>query len=317
MTRYAIGLGSNVGDRWRHLVDAIAELDRRLGGVKVSGLYESEPVGGPDQAPYLNAVAVVDADLEPHDLLDVLQEVERAHGRERSVKWGPRTLDLDIVASDGSPIASPRLTVPHPRADEREFVLRPLSDVWPDALVADRLEAAAALGAVAGQGVDLLARRWIPPVPRWPAYALLGVQLTLILVVAIAFAYDGSLPEGDVTVVPVAGAGIAFIGMVLAFVASRRLGGAMTASPLPTEECELVMSGPYRYARHPIYGGVSMFMIGTALVLDSVIGFFLAVLLIPFFLLKAGYEERHLRMRFADYLGYKQTVTRRLIPFVM
>lgn len=317
MTRYAIGLGSNLGDRHDHLVEACAEIGRRLGEFETSALYETEPVGGPDQDPYLNAVVVVMTDLTPLEVLDVLQEIERSRGRERQVRWGPRTLDLDLIASDGQVSPTSRLTIPHPRAAEREFVLRPLADVWPEAPVAPGLDATTALAALGDQGVDRLVREWLPPLSRWPSRALLTGQFFLVLAVAIALAFDGSLPEGEVTVARVIGAMVAFVGLILAFIASRRLGSALTAGPIPNSEGELVTSGPYRFARHPIYGGLSLFLMGTALLVDSVSGFFVALLLVPYFMFKAAYEERHLRLRYPGYLAYKLTVPRWLIPFVV
>lgn len=162
MTRYAIGLGSNLGDRLAHLSDALQAIERRLGPVDVSSLYETDPVGGPEQAPFLNAVAVVDTEMTPDEVLDVLQGIERSQGRERSVRWGPRTLDLDVVA--GPPVATERLTVPHPRAAEREFVLRPLAEVWPEAVVDVGLTAMQALAEVDGQGVELVGSDWRPQI---------------------------------------------------------------------------------------------------------------------------------------------------------
>ncbi len=317
MTRYAIGVGSNVGDRHRNLLEACAELERHLGELMVSGIYETEPVGGPDQDPYLNAVVVAEADLPPQQLLDVIQEIEKAHGRERTVEWGPRTLDLDIVASDGRPVSTSRLEVPHPRAIEREFVLRPLVDVWPEAPVSSDLEAKSALAVVGDQGVDLLSRRWIPQAPRWPALLLLGAQFTLILAVALALVYDGTIPDRGMNVAQAAGVVVAIVGAGLAFAASRRLGTALRASPLPRQDAALVTDGPYRYARHPIYGGLILFFVGTSLALDSVAGLIATMLLVPLFLLKAAYEERHLRMRYAGYLEYRRRVGRRLIPYLI
>lgn len=315
MTRYAIGLGSNLGDRLQHLIDAYAELGDRFEVTAVSPIYETAPVGGPDQDPYLNALALVETDAEPLEVLEACQAIEAHHGRERKIRWGPRTLDLDVVAADIS-YRDDRLSIPHPRAAQRLFVLRPLSDVWPEAAVGEGLNAAQALGRVGGQIVDRLASEWIPPVSRWKSVALLTGQFALVIAVAVALAYDGTLPDGEVTVGRVVGAMMAFGGVILAFIASRRL-GIPTASPIPRPDAELVMSGPYRFARHPIYGGLSLFMMGTALVLDSLVGFAVAAALIPYFLLKARYEERQLRMRFSSYLTYTQTVHRRLIPFVV
>ena len=161
MTRFAIALGSNEGARLDHLRRAVAELEG-LGSVEaVSGVYETDPVGGPAQDPFLNAVAVLDTLSEPQDLLESLHQIEAAHDRAREVRWGPRTLDLDIVTSDGSPIRTPDLEIPHPRAADRLFVLEPLCDVWPEAMVGVGLTAASARALVSDQGVALLAAIWL------------------------------------------------------------------------------------------------------------------------------------------------------------
>lgn len=317
MTRYAIGLGSNVGDRQQHLVAAVSALSEQFGDATVSPVYETEPVGGPEQDPFLNAVVEVEDDRGPLYVLDVCQEIEHARGRVRNERWGPRTLDLDILVSDAQPYRDERLTIPHPRVSEREFVLRPLCDVWPEVEVASGLSATEALHLVDDQGVDYLTDDWIPPVSHWKANALLAGQFAILVGVALALAYDGTLPEGDVTAGRVLGGAVAFVGIILAFVASRRLRGSMTASPMPRPDAELVIAGPYRFARHPIYGGLSLFLMGTALVLDSLAGFLVAATLIPYFIFKARYEERQLRLKFAGYLLYKQTVHRWLIPFVI
>lgn len=315
MTRYAIGLGSNLGDRLSHLIGGYEEIEGE--NKTVSSLYETEAVGGPEQDPFLNAVLVVDSERGPVEMLDHLQEIEQRHGRERKVRWGPRTLDLDLVAADTGSLATGRLTVPHPRAAEREFVLRPLADVWPDAPVGDGMTAEEALRDVADQGVDWLTRDWVPPVSEWRAPALVAGQFVLFLAVAAAIAYDGTLPEGQVTVLRVLGAVLAFAGLIVAFVSSRRLGPAMTASPIPKEGGSLIIAGPYRFARHPIYGGVTLTLLGTAVFLDSLVGSIFAALLIPYFWMKSSYEERQLRIRFAGYRAYQQVVHRRLIPFVI
>ncbi len=160
MTRFAIALGSNQGARANHMRQAVAGM-RALGTIEaISGLYETEPVGGPAQDPFLNAVVILDTDLAAAKLLDSLQQIETAHDRVRTVRWGPRTLDLDIVAVDDQVIDTPDLKVPHPRAAQRLFVLQPLCDVWPAAMVGDGLTAAAALATVSGQAVELVAADW-------------------------------------------------------------------------------------------------------------------------------------------------------------
>lgn len=316
MTRYALGLGSNLGDRRQHLVDAVRRL-AAVGELAVSPIYETEPVGGPDQGPFLNAVVVLDSDLDAEEILELCQAVEESHGRQREQRWGPRTLDLDIIATDGPPYRSERLTIPHPRAAEREFVLRPLSDVWPEAPVGEDVTASQALQDVSGQGVDYLASDWVPPVSRWKANALLAGQFGIFLAVASTLAYDGRIPEGGVAPARIGGGVVALAGATLALVAVRRLGTSMAASPIPRAGGELVIVGPYRYARHPIYGGLCLFFMGSALAFGSLLGLLVAATLVPYFLLKARYEERQLRIRYAGYRAYMQAVRRRLIPFVV
>lgn len=139
-TRAAIGLGSNLGDRLAALqgaVDALAAApDVRL--VAVSGIFETAPVGGPEQDDFLNAVALVETSREPLELLDLCQSIEETWARTRDIRWGPRTLDVDILAIDEIRSDDPRLTLPHPRAHERAFVCVPWASVDPDASIAGR-----------------------------------------------------------------------------------------------------------------------------------------------------------------------------------
>jgi 2-amino-4-hydroxy-6-hydroxymethyldihydropteridine diphosphokinase len=161
MTRYAIGLGSNLGDRRQHLTQAVREMGH-LGAIEaVSGLYESAPVGGPEQGPFLNAVVLLDSALAPHHLLASLQEIETLLGRERSTRWGPRTIDLDVITMDRPGIVDQTLQIPHPRSGERRFVLDPLNDVWPDAIVSEGVAAAIALEGVIDQECELIAPIWL------------------------------------------------------------------------------------------------------------------------------------------------------------
>lgn len=317
MTRYAIGLGSNLGDRLEHLASAVSKISEIGGDWTVSSLYETEPVGGPEQDPFLNAVMVIDTDLGPRALLDRLQDIEQLHGRERKTKWGPRTLDLDIVSSDGGRHRDERLTVPHPRAAERAFVLAPLAEVWPDAPVGETISASEALGSIGTKGVDRLSSAWVPPVSPTVPRALVAAQFVMFIAAALALAADGRLPEGEVTVFGVIGAILAMAGLILAFISSRRLGPSVTPSPVPRKDAQMVMSGPYRYARHPIYGGIFLVLLGTALFLDSVLGVVAAVVAFVFFWAKSSFEERQLRMRFAGYKRYREVVHRRMVPFVI
>jgi 2-amino-4-hydroxy-6-hydroxymethyldihydropteridine diphosphokinase len=137
MMRAAVGLGSNLGDRRAHLQKAFQGL-RELGKVvAMSSLYETEPLGGPEQGPYLNAVVLLDTELTPSELLEGLLGLERATGRERRERWGPRTLDLDILLYGEEELDQPGLTVPHPALADRRFVVEPLLEVWPEARMPD------------------------------------------------------------------------------------------------------------------------------------------------------------------------------------
>jgi len=131
--RAHLGLGSNLGDRLGFLQGAVNGLAATPGiaVVAVSGVYETAPVGGPRQGPYLNAVVALDTDLRATELLGVAQHLEAAAGRRRAERWGPRSLDVDVLLVGDERITSERLTVPHPRLFERGFVLAPLADVAP------------------------------------------------------------------------------------------------------------------------------------------------------------------------------------------
>lgn len=137
MTRAILSLGSNLGDRYAHLRSAVKMLGESV--VLISGVYETPPWGDAEQPPYLNAVVfVVDPDAAPIDWLERARAGEAAAGRVRDPdrRFGPRTLDIDVIAvwqADGTPVISdePELTLPHPRAHERAFVLKPWLDLQP------------------------------------------------------------------------------------------------------------------------------------------------------------------------------------------
>jgi len=130
--RAYLGLGSNLGDRLRYLRDAVATLSE-VGRTRVSSVYETAPVGGPeDQGPYLNLAVELRTDRTPRDLLGVCHRLEAAAGRVRDVRWGPRTLDVDVLWVEGATVAEPDLEVPHPRMWERRFVMAPLHELAPD-----------------------------------------------------------------------------------------------------------------------------------------------------------------------------------------
>lgn len=136
----AVGLGSNLGPREALIEEALARLAEHLGRpVRRSSVIETPALLHPDDPaeshpPFLNAVALFASDLAPARILSRLQEVERAMGRDRSgeLPWRPRRIDLDLLAVGGEIVDGPGLRLPHPRMPERDFVLRPLAEVWPD-----------------------------------------------------------------------------------------------------------------------------------------------------------------------------------------
>jgi 2-amino-4-hydroxy-6-hydroxymethyldihydropteridine diphosphokinase len=148
-----LALGSNIGDRLDNLQRAIDVLDSDgLIATAVSGVFETSAVGGPPQADYLNAVLLAQSSLPGREILARCAEAESAAGRVRTVRWGPRTLDVDIIICGEEQSADEALTLPHPRAHERAFVLAPWLDVQPAAVlpgwgpVADLLASASLAG---------------------------------------------------------------------------------------------------------------------------------------------------------------------------
>jgi 2-amino-4-hydroxy-6-hydroxymethyldihydropteridine diphosphokinase len=134
MARAFIGIGSNLGDRAGHARAATEQMaalpNTRL--VRMSVLIETEPVGPAGQGKFLNGAAELDTDVGPLDLLHALQRIEDGLGRVRTVRWGPRTIDLDILLYDDRVIETPELRVPHPEMAAREFVLAPLAEIAAD-----------------------------------------------------------------------------------------------------------------------------------------------------------------------------------------
>jgi 2-amino-4-hydroxy-6-hydroxymethyldihydropteridine diphosphokinase len=147
-----LSLGSNLGDRLAHLAQAV----RRLPGlVAVSGVYETVPQGKTDQPDFLNLAAAVESADDPMGLLRRCQEIEQELGRVRGERWGPRTVDIDLVLWGRAPIDLPALTVPHPRLAERAFVLIPVLELDPGAALPDGTSLASLLAALPDQGVRL------------------------------------------------------------------------------------------------------------------------------------------------------------------
>lgn len=133
-----IALGSNLGDRESHIQSALKEMATFLTIERVSTLIETEPVGGPSQGDYLNAVVLGECELEAEELLKKLMEIEKNLGRVREEINGPRTIDLDIISMGDLVIQSENLSLPHPRAHLRRFVLEPWLEVDPEAQLVGR-----------------------------------------------------------------------------------------------------------------------------------------------------------------------------------
>jgi len=137
MIQVYIGIGSNLDHPIEQVQRAIANLQHipNTRYLKSSALYRSEPMGPSDQPDYINAVSLLETDLLPLALLDVLQSIEASQGRVRKERWGPRTLDLDILLYGEKTIKDDRLTVPHPGLHERSFVLYPLQEINPELVI--------------------------------------------------------------------------------------------------------------------------------------------------------------------------------------
>ena len=154
-----IGLGANLGDPRAQVERAFVELAKmpRSALVARSSLWRTAPLGYADQPEFVNAVARIETDLSADALLDQLQEVEAAHGRERSFPNAPRTLDLDLLLYGSEARVTPRLTLPHPRMHERAFVLEPLLEIAPDAEIPGHGSARASLRALSAQACERIA----------------------------------------------------------------------------------------------------------------------------------------------------------------
>ncbi len=148
-----VGFGANLGDPAATFRSVATEIAALGDVIAVSNQYRTRPIGPPGQPDYRNGVLELHTALAPEPLLRGLQAIEHRHGRVRGVRWGARTLDLDLVWYEGAQSDDPALTLPHPRAHEREFVLRPLCDLDPSLRLGDRT-AAEWLAGLAPQGVE-------------------------------------------------------------------------------------------------------------------------------------------------------------------
>ena len=151
--RAALGLGSNLGDTSANLAEALARLSATPGIdiVARSSDYRTPPWGPVPQDDYRNACVVIETDLAPADLLARCLEVEKELGRVRDVRWGPRTIDIDLLLYGEAKVDEEGLTVPHPRMGERAFVLVPLAEIWPEAPIGDGRSVREALATCAGR----------------------------------------------------------------------------------------------------------------------------------------------------------------------
>ncbi len=130
-----VALGANIGNPSEQMDLAIAMLKAATDVIAVSTYYTTKPVGGPEQPDYINAVCILESDLPALDLLSLLQGIEKSLGRERIERWGPRTIDLDLIQYGSLLSKAEELELPHPRAHERRFVLEPWHEIEPDAVL--------------------------------------------------------------------------------------------------------------------------------------------------------------------------------------
>jgi 2-amino-4-hydroxy-6-hydroxymethyldihydropteridine diphosphokinase len=158
LTTAFVALGANLDGPAQHVTRALRELDSlpQSRVVRRSSLYRTAAVGGPQQPDYVNAVAEIDTTLEPGPLLDAMLALEQEHGRRRSVPNAPRTLDLDLLLYGDRSLDEAGLTLPHPRLHERAFVLVPLAQIAPDAMVPGRGRVRDLLGRVDRSGVEMM-----------------------------------------------------------------------------------------------------------------------------------------------------------------
>lgn len=310
-----VALGSNLGDRLGYLRSAVDRIGE-LGTVRaVSALYETDPVGGPEQGRYLNAVVLLHTSMSPADLLAALLLVEGDADRERRVRWGPRTLDLDLIAYDHERIAQPGLEVPHPRAHERRFVLAPLAEVAPDVVLADGRTVVEALPSVAGQRIVRWKGDWVGQDPGLGGEAGAWVTGQFLLLALWALATFGR-PGSPGPLFRAGGALLVGAGVAMGTAAAARFGWPITPSPQPRAGSPLVRSGVYRLVLHPMYGAVILGTGGLAAWLGSVAGLAVSAPLAVFFRLKVIREERILSIVHPEYPEHVRQVRQRFLPWL-
>jgi 2-amino-4-hydroxy-6-hydroxymethyldihydropteridine diphosphokinase len=312
MAEAAVGLGSNVGDRLENLRSAIRSLSARYAIRRISSLFLTAPVGGPAQDEYLNAVVVIESSEPPEEILGHLQEIENAAGRVREERWGPRTLDLDLLTVRGVASDREELSLPHPRAHLRRFVVAPLTEIWPDAQLRGG-RAADHLGNLVDQRADRVAEVWhedrIEFLHRGGSWVV--GQTALVALCGLVMIFDGTWPRGWRWVALV---GIAFAAWLM-LRAAAELGRALTPYPTP-RRAELATAGVYRWVRHPMYLGVVLVLASAATLVGSLWALLVAATTAVFLWVKAGFEEKWLRIVYPEYDEYRQQVRARLLPFL-
>ena len=153
-----LGLGSNLGDREANIREALDRLARHPGIrlERVSSYYETAPIGFTEQPDFVNAVALIETELEPADLLHIVVGIENDMGRVRSQRWGPRVIDIDLLLYNNTEADTPELTLPHPRMMERAFVMAPLAEIAPDLELPDGRKPPEVLDDLKGQRIRRL-----------------------------------------------------------------------------------------------------------------------------------------------------------------
>ena len=309
----AIALGSNLGDRLDHLRAGLAGLEDLGPVVAVSRVHETEPVGGPEQGRFLNAVAVIETSVAPLDVLARLLEVERSRGRERTVHWGPRTLDLDLIAYEDERLSLPTLEIPHPRAHERGFVLAPLAEVWPDVELANGSSATEALDVVGSSGMRPWHGSWRTEAPHLGREAVWWVAAQLVLFVVWLAAVLATAEPASMTRSVIGGSMIVLaVGIMEA--SRRALGRNLTPYPQPRSDATLVSTGIYAHVRHPIYTGVVLALAGASGLAGAIAAGIVVVGFLTFFTVKSSVEERALAINVAGYSEYRGAVRGRFLP---
>jgi len=319
MANATVALGSNLGDSVSTLAAAIERLDDLGLVVAVSSAYQSAPVGGPEQADFINLVCLMTTELAPHEFLLGLHEIEAEYGRERAQLWGARTLDLDLILYDDVVSANPKLLLPHPRALERRFVLEPLVEIAPDVTFPGGESASKALLEVQAQAVTNIGQLGTlgGGGERMHSRGVWWVVGQLILFVLISrTSLRGDWPIGNAWTGAVGWVLVA-VGGGFSVLAMLNLNTSLTPFPKPMEGARLIDTGIYGLVRHPIYGALVVGAIGLSIARGSGLALLLSLLLLGYFSMEARHEERMLSDAYPEYAQYEQRVPKRFLPFLI